>query len=565
MERRTKAWQRARLTPLAGKLPPEWEARYQALIAELGPQTDEPRIYSGWVGPSSPWSKEVIAAWSPIELAAQLRAWREPERGWDTPTPEGVGRMLTEVVAENPEPYANEAALLRGLSPTYVRAALQGFRDAAKAKRAFPWHPVLELCAWLETQRDAAPPDATGTGDEDPHWGWARREVASLLSTGFEGSVQIPIQERELVWDVLAPLTTDPEPSPDYEARYGGENMGPLNLSINTIRGEAMHAVVRYCLWTYRVLAERPDPAWRGFASVPEARAVLELHLDVASDPSLAIRAVYGQWLPWLALMDPHWVEQALPHLFPVASTLQSHRDAAWDTYVTMNRLYRNVFDLVRQEYERAVDDVGRTRPIETKLYEAPDHFLTQHVLVAYLLGWVDLSETGLAARLFTRAPEEHRVHAIEFVGRVLGEDNPPSDPAALARVPAFWDWVQTQRPRPKELEAFGWWYQAGRLEETWALGQLVSVLERTEGHIDMDHSVAEQLAASTGPLEDRLRAFDLMVQGAPSHSWEIGAWNEPLRAVLTTALADPTLAPRARALTGRVIAKGYPGFAELL
>lgn len=563
-DRRTKYWQRTRLAALTGRLPSQWEERYAELVRELGEPSDELRLpRSGWVGPTSPWTPDVLAAWPPRRLVGELQAWQSAG-DWMTPTPEGVARVLTEVVAASPEPYANEATLFRSLSATYVRALLEGFAKAAKEGRPFAWRLVLELCLWLEAQKDPPNPDPTGTGDEDPHWGWSRRAVAALLSVGFESArARIPLELRTLAWDALVPLTNDPEPTVDYEAEERPGGMGPLTTSINTIRGEAMHAVVRYCLWVYRHLAEGTPATWRGFESVPEARAVLEAHLDLPRDRSRAIRAVYGQWLPWLALMDAHWVELALDTLFPLDPQLAAYYDAAWDSYITMNRLYQSVFDLASRQYARAVEQLGRERESETKLYEAPERFVAEHVLVAYLRGWIEIDERGLVARLFAAGTEEIRAHALEFVGRVLGEDELPDD--MVARAQALWEWASLRELSPKELASFGWWYRTGRADETWALAQLVSALDRSGGKIEMDHAVAERLAASSGLLDQRLRAFELLVQAAPSHSWEIGVWSAELRTVLSVALRDGSTAARALALTGRVVAKGYPAFKDLL
>ena len=53
----------------------------------------------------------------------------------------------------------------------------------------------------------------------------------------------------------------------------------------------------------------------KGFESFPEVRFVLENHLDLAKDSSLAIRAVYGQWLPWLIFLDREWLYNDSPGL----------------------------------------------------------------------------------------------------------------------------------------------------------------------------------------------------------------------------------------------------------
>jgi len=94
------------------------------------------------------------------------------------------------------------------------------------------------------------------------------------------------------VWHILKLLTEDPDPTPEHEARYGGSNMDPATLSINTTRGEAMHAVVSYALWVRRHIdsqADAEDQPRRGFDEMPEVREVLDAHLNVAQEPSPAI------------------------------------------------------------------------------------------------------------------------------------------------------------------------------------------------------------------------------------------------------------------------------------
>ena len=40
---------------------------------------------------------------------------------------------------------------------------------------------------------------------------------------------------------------------------------------------------------------------------------MLDKHLDSNEDPSIAIRAVYGQWLPWLHFLDPTGSKRTRP------------------------------------------------------------------------------------------------------------------------------------------------------------------------------------------------------------------------------------------------------------
>jgi hypothetical protein len=182
------------------------------------------------------------------------------------------------------------------------------------------------------------------------------------------GPSEIPISLRSLVWEVLYPLTQDPEPTPEYEETYDGSNMDPATLSINTIRGAAMHAVIVYALWIKRYL--KTD-------KIPEVIGVLDLHLDPNVDPSLAIRTVYGHYYPQLLVhLDRQWAETAIPRIFPEEAGMQDLRDSAWVTYITFNDPYHEVFSILKDEYIKAI------KRLNTAL-EFKDHFKDPGVRLA--------------------------------------------------------------------------------------------------------------------------------------------------------------------------------------
>lgn len=393
-------WQRNWLAQIGpDNLPAEWRRRYQELTQKYGePDHSELEPYKTvvWVGPESPKKSEELQAMSVTEIVKFLRTWKPPENIFHEPSPEGLGRVLSSVVAEDPRRFASEAPLFKGLDPTYVRALVSGLREAWKQNRAFDrdWEPVLDLCQWVVAQ----PRDIQGRQvremEADPNWGWTRKEIADLLAEGVEDRpAGIPISLRQNVWDILRPLTEDPDPTPEHEQRYGGSNMDPATLSINTTRGEAMHAVVRYALWVRRHLQKGSDAQERlarGFEEMPEVREVLEAHLDPGRDPSLAIRAVYGQWFPWLVLLDADWARTRAAKIFPQNPESAAHFDAAWNTYVVFCtpydifcRPYDNVLEILRPFYHLALQRIGVRRD-DTRWLEDPDKRLAEHLMVFY-------------------------------------------------------------------------------------------------------------------------------------------------------------------------------------
>jgi hypothetical protein len=157
--RHGKRWRRDRLALLGSDLPAEWKERYEELVEELGPP-DHPEFiwYTGamWVGPESPKTADDLKAMTVEDIVAYLKSWR-PSGEFMSPSPEGLARESTGIIAEDPERFAVASNRFRELDPTYMRGLIHGLRDAARQGRAFSWSPVLDLCLWVVRQpRDSS-------------------------------------------------------------------------------------------------------------------------------------------------------------------------------------------------------------------------------------------------------------------------------------------------------------------------------------------------------------------------------------------------------------------------
>lgn len=577
-QRYKKIWQRDRLAPLARALPSDWKRYYDELIQEFGP-AEHPEFlvysYGVWVGPTSPKSTEELRAMGVDEVLDYLRTWTPPG-DWHSPSPEGLGRILSALVESDPKPFAEVAPRFQGLDPTYVRSLLSGLRNAARDGRSFSWAPVVALARWVVAQEREIPGRKSEYSDLDPGWVWVRKEVAGLLSAGFEaGLVEIPFDLRQQVWAILRPLTDDPDPTPEDEARYGGFNMDPATLSINTVRGEAMHAVVRYALWVRRHLEVPPHGQARidrGFDEMPEVREVLELHLDPTRDPSLAVRAVYGRWFPWLALLDSRWAAAYVHTIFPTTPDQAPLRQAAWEAYIVLCDPYDAVFDILRHEYAWAVEHISSCTASGSHLRD-PAQRLAEHLMQLYWRGRLVLEEPGgLLQRFYTKAGDTVRGHAIAFVGRALHETEGDVPAYIIERLKALWEHrmaaaqaVGEATRFTKELSSFGWWFTSRKFNLAWALSQLATVLQIVHA-VEPDHLVVKRLAeiAPQHPLEAiqcLSRMIDQDVEG-----WRVVAWTQEIHSILATALESNVAEAKSAAqdLTHRLGARGYREFRDL-
>jgi hypothetical protein len=244
-------WQLRHLARLRDALPTPWRERHDALARELGDREQEefPDYRSGVrSGPISPVTADELRAMGVDELLAYLRDWQPGSPYPLDPSREGLGGELTRVVAEDPVSFAAVGNRFRDLDPAYVGALLAGLREAVRRGTPIDWAPVLELCRWVIGRMAEPPPPEDGEDDPEPADRPLRGTVADLLEAGLAvgGQGAVPFALRGELWAVLEPLTDDPEPP------YEGDE--PSDRSINTTRGKAMHAVVRYALWARRSL-----------------------------------------------------------------------------------------------------------------------------------------------------------------------------------------------------------------------------------------------------------------------------------------------------------------------
>lgn len=570
-----KSWQRDRLKFLKDSLSPDWQDRYDAIVKELGPSDFPDFIHIGamWVGPTSPKSAAELSSMSDDEIISYLAEW-QPSGKWNSPSPEGLGRELQTLVAGDPDRFAQLSTGLMTLDPTYVRGFLCGLKDGLRADKSFAWQNVLSLCRWVATQ------PRTRTGSElarrrpdetDQDWGPTRQAIAELLAVGYETKTcEIPFDLRSESWDVLTPLTDDPDPTPNHEARYGGSNMDPAMMSINTVRGWAMHAVVHYALWVKRHL----NGYVQGFDQVPEVRDILDLHLDPVVEPSVTVRAVYGQWFPALASLDPSWAASNIERIFPRQEANRAMNDAAWDAYVVFNRPYRQVFQLLRDQYALVVDRLRPDHQNDSRSLHDPERRLSEHLMELYWQGILEIAEPyDVLARFYDRASASLKSHALDFVGRSLHNTPDPVPPSVITRLTDLMEWrvaaasrSTTPSNQAQELAGFGWWFASGKFADEWAIGLLTKVLNLS-GTLEADHLVVERLAscAAVEPLAS-IESLRLLIQG-DRDGWNIYHWREGAQSLLRLVLTngDPTARQLAIDTINDLGRRGYVEFRHLL
>lgn len=571
-----KDWQRDRLAPIADDLPEDWCKRYRKLVEEVGPARKNAGVLDirgGAFAPKSPIGSADLRKMTIEQLVDYLKTW-VPSGEPMSESMEGLGNQLGAVVAGEPERYSAESERFKDLDPTYVRALLQALWRPVEEERAIAWGPVLSLCRWVMDQPREIPGRRGGPLDRDPDWGWARNAIGKLLSDAFDHS-SIPSELRNDAWNSLNPLTEDPMPTREDEARYS-QSMDPVTYSINTVRGEAMHTLIRYALWVRRCLEKEPDGKARvahGFDEMPEVRSVLEKHLDPNFDPSIAIRAVYGQRFPGLHFLDRIWAKANVTKIFPGDDASKALRDAAWRAYIIFCQPCNELFDALLEEYRRAIEAIGTSSQNRQHL-DNPDSRLAEHLMVEYWWGHIDWEKPGgLLEKFYANADPKLRGWALEFVGRSLHEESGEIPAEILERLKSLWlkrfGLVRAAgkgSPESEESRSFGSWFISKKFENKWAIEQLREVL-LIAGRVGSDHLVVERLAGLVKEMPSRsIECLSMIVEG-DTDGWGILVWREHARTVLSAAINSQDVEAQNSAvnLIHRLGARGYFEFRDIL
>jgi hypothetical protein len=489
-------WKIGKLVLIKGLLNATWIKEYTRLLGDEDENRFRPthgNTSTSWVGPTSPKESKDLKNMPLDRLVDYLLEWQPPESGFGEPSRIGLARKFAEVVKENPSFYSTNAPAFfrQAMNPVYLYELFSALASVVTTKPDIDWKSILECMEWVVSNLQAGTFKDFKPDEEDfgAGWGTVLQYMASLLENGFgTSSNEIPFKFRDKVWPVLEYISDHPEPDLEYEDKYGGSNDDFYNLSINTVRGEAFHAIFAYIFWSVRHLK-----APKGKNVIPpEAKKVLDEHLDTVKEPGLTIRSVYGRFFPWLYTFDPAWSKSIVDNLFPVEDL--PRRYAAWETYL-INAVYPGILENLRPQYERAILEL-KMPSLEKAGRLDPQERLIDHLMIAYAYSVIEYDDP-LITLFYREANREQKGEAVSFMGRVYvmrEEEGSSHRPPAKKRLMDFWSKRVEESDTVEELTEFGWWVRTDYFDDNWMLEILLKTLEKTKGIIDYNYKVLETL-----------------------------------------------------------------------
>jgi hypothetical protein len=556
----------SRLQSIEEHLSGKWKKLYDTVRSTVPGTMERRRPESSmgtFVGPTSPRTEQELESMTIEQITDFLREW-EPEKDHFSPSPEGLARILAEVVKKNPNRFAKEANRFEGLDPTYVNWIFHGLEQALRNGEEFEWKPVIDLCLYVVQQpRDEVKRKHSEHTDLDPGWGWTRKSIASLLREDLKHSDKIPSKLSQDVWSVIEALAWDSDPTPEHEAQYGGSNMDPINLAINSTRSEAIAAAVRFGCW----LTQKGENSKLNDEDEKLKRAVIALledHLNPDVDPSFAVRSVYGSEFWRLMQFDEHWAKEIALRIFPSEDGERRFWDAAWEGFISHHRPHQQTFSILSDQYGVAVSRVG-TIDSHVQHFHDPEKQLGVQLSILYFQGVLEGDQEELLRDYFRRASVETRSAVLGELGRMLRRTEGEVPEETARRLKRLWkERVSlTEITDNADLGSFGEWFASGKLDDEWTYPMLVDSLKKG-GKLDFGHEVVKKLAGDARTrTEQTLSCVDLMIEGDES-GWHLDFWKDDISTILAAGL-EGRVKGQAREIINRLIARGYVDYRRVL
>lgn len=340
------------LNAVRAHLGPRERVTLASLETELGTPRERfetPRAVAGFVGPVGPLTSGDAAAMSATDLLAMMRNVPRIESDYRDSSVESIARLVKAQIERRPQeflPILDEIASTVDY-PVILHHIIWGLSELYAKEEARDQDVRNDLLRFIATVAERA---QAATLDEESHYGYGTNSLLRAIADFLEDLAPwlATSTATSEVLTALDAVLSSQDPTPDHEERFGGSNMNPPDLALNTARGRGVRAMLHLLI----VAAEDESRA----DLVAELSERARRHASAEWSPSAL--SGYGFYLPWLVTRTPDLWAQVKPDVLPSEGS-ELKWEAVFTTYVTFNRLYPAVANDVREHYLLAISRVS--------------------------------------------------------------------------------------------------------------------------------------------------------------------------------------------------------------
>jgi hypothetical protein len=213
-------------------------------------------------------------------------------------------------------------------------------------------------------------------------------------------------------------------------------------------------------------------------------------------------------WNSLLSYIDKHWTKDMIYKIFPKEN--EEYFFGAWCGYVEFNYPYHEV-SLLKDVYAYAIEN------IKYDLESECNRGLVHHLVFLYGWGKISLNEP-IFQRFWEKVNDNIRGYFIRYAGQQLKKDEIPR--GVIQRFKELWKWrldyirnTLNKNDFQKELENFIEWMNSKKLDDKWALENLIETIKLSNS-ITYEHiSVLETLIETVNKFPELVLSYlDLLI-----------------------------------------------------
>ncbi|MYC70901.1 MAG: hypothetical protein F4X17_09380 [Gemmatimonadetes bacterium] len=433
----------------------------------------------------SPRSSEELSRLLDEELLDYINEWQDEHRDRDDwsidiniPTlAEAFQSVFTESIipADDRLEFWIEKNRKRIVRPIYVKSAIQAMREQVEGGSFEQLDRWFDFCKWVISHSDEDREEDVHHNDtlrENPSWSSSRRAVCDFVEVCLKDEVNVPISARKQLVKILETLCIQFDWALDRNQPVL-LNSDPLTEAINTTRGRALDNLSNFVSWVHR----HDDKA-----EVHEIMPILEKRFRPEAEYphplTIPEYAILGMNYWQICQLSQEWATEHRSDFFPQDNI--PAWQAAFGTFLSYNRPYKPAFDIVRDEFEFALEHLDYLEQQNPSGREEIDT-LTEHLFLYYLWDVYPLTgDSSLLARFYQKSNDERKHWATLFdnIGRLLkNTDKPQFNENLEDRTIAFFEW-RLEVGEPTELSEFTFWLEAECLEAKWRLEAYSKILD---------------------------------------------------------------------------------------
>jgi hypothetical protein len=411
-----------------------------------------------------------------FDIINELRKHEEPDHS--------IARALEQAVRDDPERFVKEVDKFIDIHPVYQECLITALPASLSLEKGalFEWEKILRLIKEIIY--------------EDILLATAR-----LIKDALEKNL-IPIDYKNELWEIIDRILNRSDKLGSNDKIQLNNICGNPYGFINTLDGISTISLILYPCWL------KKNNKIENLNSIPEVKDKLEYYLN--KQTSIITHAAYGFYLPSLLYIDKYWTKNMIYKIFPTDN--KEYFFGAWYAYIKSNHPNCETYSLLKDIYAYAIENM-KYNVEESECYEALVHHLV------FLYGWGKISlDEPIFQRFWENANDDIRGYFIWYTGQQLKKDEIPSD--AIQRSKELWKWrldhirnTSNKNDFQKELKNFIEWMNSKKLDDKWALENLIETIKLSNS-VTYEHiSVLETLIETVNKFPELVLSYlDLLI-----------------------------------------------------